>query len=173
VRVEQRGDRKLAAVLPDGAVFDVLDAFGHALTARVMDRFTLLAEADHSPRVTVDRLVVARECWRFVAADLPFAGAKNEARRFVLARQWRDQARLPRFVFIVSPAEPRPLFVDFDSPVYVGILSKAVRRLAREGPTARLTATEMLPTPEQAWLTDGEGNAYLSELRLVASTAED
>ncbi|MBO4210621.1 hypothetical protein, partial [Micromonospora echinofusca] len=45
---------------------------------------------------------------------------------------------------------------------------KAVRRLARQDPSGRLTVTEMLPTPEQAWLTDDEGNRYTSELRFVA-----
>ncbi|MBO4210862.1 lantibiotic dehydratase, partial [Micromonospora echinofusca] len=68
VSVVERDDR-LVVVLPDGAEFDVLDVFGNALTNRVMDRFTLRADADHSPRVTVDRMVVARESWRFVAGE--------------------------------------------------------------------------------------------------------
>jgi hypothetical protein len=71
-------------------------------------------------------------------------------------------------VFVVSPAEPRPFYVDFDSPVYVNILAKAVRRLARQDPGGRLTVTEMLPTPDQTWLTDDAGNAYTAELRFVA-----
>ncbi|WP_440902621.1 hypothetical protein, partial [Actinosynnema sp.] len=70
--------------------------------------------------------------------------------------------------FVVSPAEPRPFYVDFDSPVYVNVLAKAVRRLARQDPAARLVVSEMLPNPEQAWLTDGEGAKYSSELRFVA-----
>ncbi|MBB4927257.1 hypothetical protein FHR34_006250 [Kitasatospora kifunensis] len=163
---EQAG--RLVATLPDGAVFDVLDVFSHALTNRVMDRFTLRADADHSPRVTVDKMVVARESWRFAAGELAFATEKNEARRFVRARHWRDEAELPRYVFVVSPGEPRPFFVDFDSPVYVNIFAKAVRRLAAKDPAARLTVSEMLPTPEQAWLTDDQGNRYTSELRFVA-----
>ncbi|MFD9356160.1 lantibiotic dehydratase [Streptomyces sp. NPDC060031] len=167
VLVEER-DGRLATVLPDGAVFDVLDVFSHALTNRVMDRFTLRADADHSPRVTVDRMVVARETWRFTASGLEFAREKSEARRFVRARRWREENELPRYVFVVSPSEPRPFFVDFDSPVYVNIFAKAVRRLAAKDPDARLTVSEMLPTPEQAWLTDDLGNRYTSELRFVA-----
>ncbi|URN14115.1 hypothetical protein LUW77_30555 [Streptomyces radiopugnans] len=31
-----------------------------------------------------------------------------------------------------------------------------------------MRVSEMLPTPEQAWLTDDEGNTYTSELRFVA-----
>ena len=167
VAVQER-DGRLVAVLPDGAVFSLLDVFGNALTNRVMDRFTLRSDADHSPRVTVDRMVVARETWRCTADELTFAAEKAEAKRFVLARRWRDARELPRFVFVVSPTEPRPFCVDFDSPVYVNILAKAVRRLGRRDPAARLTVTEMLPTPEQAWLTDHSGARYSSELRFVA-----
>ncbi|MFF1901950.1 lantibiotic dehydratase [Kitasatospora sp. NPDC058218] len=167
VLVEER-DGRLAAVLPDGSAFELLDVFCHALTNRVMDRFTLRSDGDHSPRITIDSTVVARETWRFAGAALDFADEKTEARRFVRARQWRDAHELPRFVFVVSPTEPRPFFVDFDSPVYVTILAKAARRLARKDPDARLTVSEMLPTPEQAWLTDDQGRRYTSELRLVA-----
>jgi hypothetical protein len=62
--------------------------------------------------------------------------------------------------------------VDFDSPVYVSIFAKAVRRLARRDPGAKLTVSEMLPTPEQTWLTDDEGQRYTSELRFVAVAQE-
>ncbi|NRN71461.1 Lantibiotic dehydratase [Kibdelosporangium sp. 4NS15] len=165
--VEERSGR-LVGVLPDGTEFDVLDVFGNALTNHVMDRFTLRADADHAPRVTIDKMVVARETWRVNASGLSFADEKSEPRRFVRARWWRASLGLPRFVFVVSPAEPRPFFVDFDSPVYVNIFAKAVRRLVRKDPDARFTVTEMLPTPEHAWLTDDEGNRYTAELRFVA-----
>ncbi|OLR93110.1 lantibiotic dehydratase [Actinokineospora bangkokensis] len=165
--VEPRGE-ELVVVLPDGTEFDVLDVFGNALTNKVMDRFSIRGDADHSPRITIDRVVVARETWRFDAAGVGFTEEKDEARRFVRARWWREELGLPRFAFVVSPAEPRPFFVDFDSPVYVNIMAKAVRRLARKDPGARFTVSEMLPSPEHAWLTDDAGNRYTSELRFVA-----
>ncbi|WP_367127249.1 lantibiotic dehydratase [Saccharothrix sp. HUAS TT1] len=166
VRVELRDD-ELVAVLPDGAVFPVADVFGHVLTTLVVDGFRVLPEADHTPRVRVGGLVVSRETWRFPVAELGFADAKTEARRFVGARAWRAGHDLPRFVFFTSPAEPRPVFVDFDSPASVTLLAKAARRLARADASARLTVTEMLPTPEQTWLTDDRGEVYTSELRFV------
>ncbi|MFF5656689.1 lantibiotic dehydratase [[Kitasatospora] papulosa] len=165
-------DGRLTAVLPDGSEFDVLDVFSHALTNRVMDRFALRIDADHVPRVAVDKLVVSRESWRFTGGDLEFAEEKSEARRYVRARNWRGERGLPRYVFVVSPTEPRPFYVDFDAPVYVNILAKAARRLARKDPQAKLTVTEMLPSPEHAWLTDDQGNAYTSELRFVAVDQE-
>ncbi|MFD1659210.1 lantibiotic dehydratase [Streptomyces caeni] len=168
VRVTDRGDGRLVAVLPDGTTHDLLDVYANALTQRVMDRFTLRPEGDHTPRITVDRMVVARETWQLPVAEVDFADEKDEAARFVRARHWRQRHELPRFVFVVSPTEPRPFYVDFDSPVYVTILAKAARRLARKDAGARLKVSEMLPTPEQAWLTDDEGHRHTSELRFVA-----
>ncbi|MGW0882400.1 lantibiotic dehydratase [Streptomyces sp. NPDC002671] len=170
-RVEER-DGDLVVVLPDGSVFPAIDVFSHVLTTLAMDLCRFLPEADHSPRVTVDRMVVARETWRVPAAGAEFAEEKDEARRFVRARHWRAELGLPRFVFVVSPTESRPFYVDFDSPVYVTILAKALRRLARKDPEGTVTITEMLPTPEQTWLTDGEGRRYTSELRFVAFDTE-
>ncbi|MFJ7212903.1 lantibiotic dehydratase [Amycolatopsis sp. NPDC098790] len=166
VAVEDRAGR-LVAVVPDGTEFDALDGFCSALTNRVIDRFALVPDGPHTPRITIDRLIVARETWRRPAAELEFATDTDEARRFVHARQWRDELELPRFVFVVSPTEPRPFYVDFDSPVYVNILAKAVRRLARQDPAGRLTITEMLPTPDRTWLTDDQGATYTAELRLI------
>ncbi|MFD0269090.1 lantibiotic dehydratase [Streptomyces sp. NPDC127106] len=169
VAVVERADGALAVVLPDGAEFPAVDVFSHVLTTLAMDLFQLLPDgAEHSPRVTVDRLVVARETWRLPPADLDFAGEKDEARRFVRARRWRERHGLPRFVFTVLPTETRPFYVDFDSPVYVNVLAKALRRMSRKDPQGRAVFTEMLPGPEDTWLTDDEGNAYTSELRFVA-----
>jgi hypothetical protein len=167
VLVEER-DGRLTAVLPDGSAYDLLDAYANTMTQRAMDRFTLRPEGDHTPRITIGRLTVARETWQLPVADMDFAEEKSEAARFVRARHWRLRNELPRFVFVVSPTEPRPFYVDFDSPVYLTILAKAARRLARKDPDAKLKVSEMLPTPEQAWLTDDEGLRYTSELRFVA-----
>ncbi|WP_042429246.1 lantibiotic dehydratase [Streptacidiphilus anmyonensis] len=166
-------DGALRVVLPDGAEFPAVDVFAHVLTTLAMDLFQILPEAEHTPRVTVDRLVVARETWRLPAASLGFPEEKDERRRFVRARRWREQQGLPRFVFVVSPTESRPFYVDFDSPVYVTVLAKAMRRLARKDPDGRVVITEMLPTPEQTWLTDAAGHTYTSELRFVAVDERD
>ncbi|WP_330329202.1 lantibiotic dehydratase family protein [Streptomyces sp. NBC_00536] len=169
VTVTRADDGELRAVLPDGAEFAAVDVFAHVLTTLAMDLFQILPDdAEHSPRVTVDRLVVARETWRLPQDGIDFADEKDEARRFVRARRWRARHGLPRFVFVVLPTETRPFYVDFDSPVYLSILAKALRRLARNDPDGRAVITEMLPSPEEAWLTDDQGAAYTSELRFVA-----
>ncbi|MGW7263255.1 lantibiotic dehydratase [Streptomyces sp. NPDC054842] len=169
--VEERAGT-LVVRLPDGSAFPAVDVFSHVLTTLAMDLFQLLPQADHTPRVTLDRMVVARETWQLPAAGATFADEKDEARRFVRARRWHTGLGLPRHVFVVLPTESRPFYVDFDSPVYVTILAKALRRLSRKDPDGTFTLTEMLPTPEQTWLTDDEGRRYTSELRFVAFDTE-
>jgi len=161
-------DGRLVVTLPDGAVFDLVDVFAHSLGTMVIDLCRIMPEADHSPRVTVDKVVLAREAWRFEVSKLDFPDAKAESKRFVQARQWRTEQGLPRFVFVTSPIESRPFYVDFDSPIYVNIFAKAARRLALKDPQGKLRITEMLPGPDQVWLTDDQGQSYTSELRLIA-----
>ncbi|MEU4799364.1 lantibiotic dehydratase [Streptomyces sp. NPDC023327] len=169
VVVGREDDGELWVTLPDGARFAAVDVFAHVLTTLAMDLFQILPDdAEHSPRVSVDRLVVARETWRLPREKIDFADEKDEARRFVRARRWRERHGLPRFVFVVLPSETRPFYVDFDSPVYLTILAKALRRMARNAPDGRAVFTEMLPSPEEAWLTDDQGSVYTSELRFVA-----
>ncbi len=86
-----RRDGRPVVVLPDGAEFPVTDVFGHVLTTLAMDMFRLFPDADHVPRVMVDKLVVSRESWRFTGGELGFAEEKSEARRYVRARNWRGE----------------------------------------------------------------------------------
>lgn len=155
-------------VLVDGSEFDVLDLFAEALKRTLIERFTLFP-ADHRPRITVDRMVLARELWTFPAAELDFAALADEPARFAAARRWAREQGLPRQVFVKSPTEVKPFYVDLAGPAYVELLTAGVRSARREigdGP-CRFTFTEMLPTPDQAWLPDADGNRYTAECRLT------
>jgi hypothetical protein len=156
--------------MEDGRRYDILDVFAEVLTGAVLDRLRLFAaELPHTPRVYFDRMVVSRETWRVRADEAEFAAIEDEAARFVAARRWRSAFDLPRQVFASATVEAKPLYVDFDSPLYVNILAKLVRRLRREcGGDARLTLVEMLPRIEDTWLVDAEGRQFTSELRLAA-----
>lgn len=166
-------DDSLLVRLPSGDAVDVMEPFADMLTDMVIDVFSMFEESDHLPRVNFDRLVVCRQTWRFSAGDLTFAEERDEARRFVAIRAWRRTHALPRRVFIRSPQELKPFFVDFDSPAYVNLLAKAVRRLrlpggVKPGSTDRITVTEMLPDLDQLWLTDSDARRYTAELRMAA-----
>jgi hypothetical protein len=134
----------------------------------VSSSFHMLAPRGHCPRIMIDRVVVARESWSFAdAREIAFASEKTESQRFLEARRWVRHNGFPRHVFVKVPIEPKPFYVDFDSPVYVNILAKIIRRGAQSGRVS-VTITEMLPPPDHAWLFDAEGNRYVSEIRMVA-----
>ncbi len=157
------------ARLPGGEVFELLDLFVEMLTSMVVNRFQLLADRPHTPRVKIDHLVVSRESWRFNSADLGFAAEKDEVARFVQTRQWVAEQGIPRYVFVKSDVEQKPIYVDFASPVYVNVLVKLIRRTNADDrvPNKVITVVEMLPTHDDLWLTDHEGNRYTSELRFT------
>jgi Lantibiotic dehydratase, N terminus len=157
------------ARLPGGEEFDFLDLFAEMLMSMVVDRLQLFADRPHTPRVRIDHLVISRESWRFNPADLDFAAEKDEAARFVRARGWAAGLGLPRYVFVKSDAEMKPVYVDFTSPVYVNALAKMVRRTDADErlPDKTITVVEMLPAHDDLWLADHEGNRYTSELRFT------
>jgi len=146
--------------------FEIIEALGGLMSSRTASSFKLLAARPHTPRIIIDRLVVARESWRFAAEELSFAFEKDEPGRFIAARRWARAAQLPRFVFAKTPVEIKPFYTDFLSPIYVEILAKMVRRTAES--SGHVTLSEMLPRADQLWLPDNEGHRYTSELRIVA-----
>jgi hypothetical protein len=149
--------------------FDLMAVLGQIMTWRVSHHFSILEPRPHTPRIIIDRLVVARESWQVAPAEMRFAEEKDDLERFVAARRWQRALGLPRYVFVKTPVERKPFYVDFDSPIYVDMFAKAMRRSAIETPeSVRVSISEMLPLPHQTWLTDANGVGYTSELRMVA-----
>ena len=148
--------------------FDIVEIFGFGLSGVIVNHLKIFGTEAHTPRVTIDRLVVAREAWRFPPAEIAFAAESDGAARFLNARRWAATHEIPRFVFVKVPVEPKPFYVDFDSPVLVNLFAKSVRRCVEEAEAgAVVTVTEMLPAADQTWLPDGEDRRYTCELRLV------
>jgi hypothetical protein len=176
--VFERHNAKLMARTRDGRVaFDAVEFLGFLLTTLSGADLKIAPPARHTPRICIDRLCVTRESWLFSPAEVSFVEEKDEAFRFLAARRWAQDRGMPRFVFVKTPAEVKPFFVDFDSPVLINVFTKMVRRVLSDNHTDPLismpanpliTVSEMLPTPEQLWLTDAEGQFYTSELRMVA-----
>jgi hypothetical protein len=161
----------LAVTVPGGPSFDVMDVFSEIITNMLMDQMAIFPAVPHIPRVSIDRLVITRESWRFPADELSFTRERDEASRFLGARRWWSAHSLPRRVFVKSPNETKPFFVDFDSPALVSLLVRAARRLqarATPGREPAIAFSEVLPDSDDLWLTDRAGRRYTSELRLVA-----
>lgn len=153
--------------------FPALAYFERLLWRESFTSFGLLPAAPHTPRITIDELVVKRESWQFPCLTLPFLNEKAETKRFIGARFWVREHGLPRWVFARFPQEFKPIYVDLESPVSVEIMAKMARRAVElGGEAARISLSEMLPNPDQSWLTDAKGNLYTSELRIVAVDPE-
>lgn len=152
--------------LRDAGEHDLLEALGDQLSSAVLNAFSIFPPVPHQRRVTLDRLVIQRETWRFEGPSLTWAQEKDGARRFLQARRWRAEKDLPEQIFFRAPHEPKPVYIDLRSTVLVEIMAKSIRRAAREH--AEVVVSEALPDSEHSWLTDQDGNRYSSELRFVA-----
>jgi len=175
--VERRGEELLMRTRDGRLEFELVEMFGEILSGVGINYFKLLPDRAHTPRITIDRLVVGRETWSFRFNELQFAGEKHRSQRFLAVRRWARSHGMPRFVFVKTPVEVKPFFVDFDSPLYVDIFSKMVRRTANaeeidpvldQNADLLISISEMLPGPDQTWLRDAEGRKYTSEFRIIA-----
>jgi len=109
----------------------------------------------------VDDVVIARERWVLEPAELSFLREASEFDQFQGARRLRLALGMPERVFVRTPEEPKPFFVDFSSPLLIQMWAG----MARDGSGA--VVSEMLPDLTEGWLTDASGNVYTAELRLA------
>ncbi len=153
-----------------GAQLSLAELLGDPLSADLSQEFGIVPASPHTPRITIDNLVVQRETWRFPASDLAFTTIIDEKVRYLAARAWIRSHDLPRYVFLRTKGEAKPVFIDLTSLSSIELLSRAVRRArAGAGDSASVAISEMMPSPDQLWLTDAEGRKYTSELRICAA----
>lgn len=129
---------------------------------RAANEFHVVAWATHRPRIWLDDVVIAREAWRVDRAHLDAWSKDDAAQRFLEVARTARALHWPRWVFVKSPLETKPIYVDLTSPPLVELLCKQ----AREAPN--LVVSEMLPAPDECWLEDAEGQRFVAELRLLA-----
>ncbi len=174
--VEADGDGRVHVRSADGRHhFELEVVFGEFLSTLAINCFRLLEPRAHTPRITVDSLVVQRETWRIPCSEVAGALEPDEALAFVQARRWASDVGLPRWIFVKTPWEDKPFYADLASPVYVAALLKQVRNAARRGtpPQTLITVSEMLPLHADHWLPDADGDHYSCELRIAAVHSKD
>jgi hypothetical protein len=155
----------------DGRVYALAEVLGDYLSSAVVRAFSMLPPTGHTPRVSIGRLVVARECWRLEPRKLGWAFQLDERRRYLQMREWLERHGIPRRAFYSVPIEAKPSYVDFTSIPLTNTLASVVRKMAQGASAGQVTVSEMLPGPGQTWLPDAAGETYTSELRLVAVDA--
>ncbi|SCL28083.1 Surfactin synthase thioesterase subunit [Micromonospora pallida] len=160
-------DGELVAVARDGRTWTLDEIFAGPLAMHAVDGFKLVAAAPHTPRITLDKLVVARETWRTTLGETGLADVTGERERFLAVRRWRRELGLPEQVYVKLGTETKPCFLDLSSPFYASAFCSMLRTARGAGGDAvSVTLSEMLPTPDQAWVPDQAGRRYFSELRL-------
>jgi len=154
---------RLRARLPDGTRHPLLHVLGEFVSYSVASRFRMLPARAHTPRVTVDRLVVTRESWRIPAAEFGHLATMTEPAAFASLLRLAAAHGLPRHVFWRSAPDVKPIYLDLRSPLLAAVFAREVRRAQ----SATIVFTEMYPGPDELWLPDAEGLRYTSELRLT------
>jgi hypothetical protein len=115
----------------------------------------------HAPRIVLDQIVVRRRRWQVDTETLAACRAKPDSAALLgAARRFQRRLGMPDRVFVKSPAEVKPIYIDFRSFFLVELLFK----LASEAPA--LSITEMLPDADGLWLGDAQGARYTSEIRM-------
>ena len=127
----------------------------------------VLADLDraHLPRFRSGRVVLTRRRWRIrcdsVGVTLPRKWRTGDAKSFLAARLLTQRHDLPQHVFAKFAHEPKPIYVDWSSPILV---RQFFRQLRAAAPHDSFDLSEMLPGPEHLWLRIGEGH-HTAELR--------
>ncbi|MFD5467360.1 lantibiotic dehydratase [Kitasatospora sp. NPDC127059] len=167
VVLEQDGEL-VAGAGDAGWTAPVLECFGEFVSALAADLFQILPPAERTPRVVIGDVTVARASWRFALADVPAGATRAKDVGHDRLRAWAAAQGMPRHVFVRTPLERKPFYVDWHAPLLVENLGRLVRKMRAEGTGGWIKVAEMLPAPDQLWLTDPHGRRFTSELRLVA-----
>jgi len=87
-----------------------------------------------------------------------------------LTDRWAREHGMPRHVFARVPAEDKPIYVDFNSPILIDLLARGIRRSQEMGEAeSPVRLSEMVPGPSGLWLPDGAGRRYTCELRTLVT----
>ena len=111
-----------------------------------------LAAAPFLPRVVTGRLVLARARWLLLKSDVEPLAKASGAARYRLARQWRRERRLPRYVALVDG--DNELLLDFENPLSVETVVDLIK--SRE----EVVLTELYPGPEELCAAGPEGRFF-------------
>ncbi|MFD3483698.1 lantibiotic dehydratase [Streptomyces sp. NPDC058665] len=180
VTVGQTDGDGLTARLPDGRRLPLLTVLGEYLIFQTGSGFRVLPDLPHTPRITVDRLVVARERWRTPVGHLVPRPDMSARERYARVREVAEEIGLPRHSFWryagggqgkPGTGQGKPLYLDTHSPLLTHVLVDTLTKGTTAGGT--VTFSEMLPDPDGLWLPDAAGRRYTSELRITVADGAD
>lgn len=117
----------------------------------------------YTPRIRVNGAIYQRQQWRLRREDA-WQPRYNGTSFMLFSDMLRMQRRLnmPERVFVRVSGEVKPFMIDFHN-FFLLELWESYMHADREA-----LVSEMLPTPDQCWLTDPEGYNHVAEFRLAA-----
>ncbi|RXT29800.1 hypothetical protein B5P46_01630 [Rhizobium leguminosarum] len=108
------------------------------------------------------RFTIYRERWRLNAHRLvAIAQLSTTEARYVEFRRQARQVGLPRYAFLRSSGEPKPVLLDIDSPLLVEAALGLIK------PSDTVTIEEMLPNADELWLDGSHDGRRTSEFRFL------
>ncbi|GGV79749.1 MULTISPECIES: lantibiotic dehydratase [Streptomyces] len=162
-------DGTVTATTPDGRTWSAGELLAVPVSIVAADAFKIGLDREHAPRVTLDDLVLFRETWRLPVSGIALPDKADRERDYLAVRRWVARSGLPERLFVKFPEETKPSLMDFTSPTLVLAFAGLARAARRHDPDADVTLSEVLPALEDSWLTDADGERYVSELRLQIS----
>jgi hypothetical protein len=162
-------DGTVTATTPDGRAWSLAELLAVPVSIIAADAFKVGLDRAHAPRVSLDDLVLFRETWRLPVTGIALPEKADRERDYLAVRRWVTEQGLPDLLFVKFPEETKPSLVDFTSPTLVLAFAGLARAARRLDPDAAVTLSEPLPAPDDSWLTDADGERYVSELRLQIS----
>lgn len=123
------------------------------------------ASAPFLPRLTIktgpaSRLVITPACWQITSeAITPTGEGSDEARWFRGLQQWREQWRVPRYVYLTEL--DNRLLLDLENPLMAAELRDELQKYEGQ---RRVMLDELQPDFEHLWLRDEQDAGYFSEI---------
>lgn len=147
-------------------IWTPVEIFNAPLSAMLIANWDFRATRPHTPRLKIHDLVIARETWRFPAADVPVEAFEKFDRLEI--ERWAQKHALPDLLFVKFPQETKPFLLDLNGPLTWRIFASTGRAWADDAQQgAPLVVTEMLPAPEHVWFEGERGERHCCELRTV------
>lgn len=152
---------------PDGRHVPLAQAWIVPISMVAADAFKVGLGGAHTPRLSIDRLVLFRETWRPSTDDIEIHTRRRREADYLAVRSWQKKHGLPDEVFVKFADEVKPTYLHFGSvPLVASFISSVRQQRARSDEDHRIVISECLPRPQESWLMDRQGNRYVSEVRL-------
>lgn len=152
---------------PDGRRMPLVQAWLIPISMVAADAFKVGLGGAHTPRLSVDRLVLFRETWRLSTDDIGIHARRRREADHLAVRAWQKKHDLPDEVFVKFADEVKPTYLHFGSvPLVASFLASVRRQRICPGEEHLVVISECLPRPQESWLMDQQGSRYVSEIRL-------